>query len=188
MDRLFVASFSWLGSSFATGALWWLREGEQDPQYRVTVTPRHFSRRKECLGESASDQFVSVEYTRYQRILTAGTSQNCVFQGHGRTSPPLSLRLAVNGTALLSHAASFERSSLAWAPLFVLQYCEILLWPWSKQFYNGSRQYNEFQMSANDSIKRNQEQIKSAETSPTLQFRKQLQLYQLFYMGIPFGL
>jgi hypothetical protein len=40
-------------------------------------------------------------------------------------------------TVQLCYAASSKLSSLPWAPLFMLQPCTMLLWPWSMQFSDG---------------------------------------------------
>jgi hypothetical protein len=54
--------------------------------------------------------------------------------------PPPHPQLRGAQRCYLCYVANSELSLLAWAPLFVLQRCTILLWPWSIQF--GDSCYN----------------------------------------------
>jgi hypothetical protein len=62
---------------------------------------------------------------------------NCMLQGQGRSahSLPRGSKLPVH--LHLFYATTTVLSSLALAPLFVLQCCTILLWLWSMQFGGG---------------------------------------------------
>jgi hypothetical protein len=59
------------------------------------------------------------------------------FKATAGLPPPFRAALSPIQRCWHCYAARSELSSLAWDPLFVLQRCTILLWPWSTQFGDG---------------------------------------------------
>jgi hypothetical protein len=65
----------------------------------------------------------------------SGRHQTACFKATEGLPPPLPR--GSKSPVQRCYAASSELSSLTWAPLFVLQRCRILLWPWSMHFGDG---------------------------------------------------
>jgi hypothetical protein len=64
------------------------------------------------------------------------------------TPPPPTYRPALSHQYSVASVASSELSSLAWAPLFALQRCTVLMRPWSLQFGDGCCNFKELTVNA----------------------------------------